>query len=55
MSEFTQEEKLVALTHAYEHMDYFISNDEQYRKNVRVIETMLIDLSPENRKDEANG
>ena len=44
MSGFTQEEKLVALTHAYEHIDYFTPNNAQYRKNVRVIEAMLDEL-----------
>ena len=55
MSEFTKEEQFVALSHAYEHMDYFTPNNKQYQKNVKVIEAMLVDLGSENRKDEAYG
>ena len=40
----TNEERLAALTHSYYHMDYNTPNDEQYRKNVKVMEYMIEEL-----------
>ena len=44
---YTNEERLRALLAAYSRMDFHTPNDEQYRKNVRVMESMIEELGGE--------
>ena len=44
---YTGKERLQALLAAYSRMDFYTPNDEQYRKNVHVMEEMIEELGGE--------